>query len=84
MYWRNDDLKPNQVLKYLNKDSAHTKAKFEALPHTHCSPLLDKSNSVLDNNESTPLNELYSEHIAPLERAGLPLPKVDPTLKRCC
>ena len=36
MYWRNDDIKkPNQVLKYLNKDSAHTKAKFEALPHMH-------------------------------------------------
>jgi len=37
MYWRQDELqfrvhlKPNQVLKNLNKDSAHTKATFQAI-----------------------------------------------------
>ena len=37
MYWRQDELQfrvhlnPNQVLKNLNKDSAHTKATFQAI-----------------------------------------------------
>ena len=86
MYWRNDELqfrvhlKPNQVLNYLNKDSAHTNATFKAIPHGALRRLTSLT-SVHEDNENTPLNELYPEHIAALERAGLPLPPVYPTLK---
>ncbi len=45
-------------------------------------PLCHTSHSCKDeDNENTPLNELYPEHIAALERANLPLPKSYPTLK---
>lgn len=86
MYWRNDELqfrvhlKPNQVLKYLNRDSAHTKATFNAIPHGVLRRLACLT-SVNEDNENTPLNELYPKHIAALEKANLPLPKVYPTLK---
>eukprot|EP00984_Skeletonema_dohrnii_P021597 scaffold10835_cov137-Skeletonema_dohrnii-CCMP3373.AAC.2 len=86
MYWRHDELqfrvhlKPNQELKYLNKDSAHTKATFEVIPHgvLRC---LTSLTSVHEDNEDTTLDVLYPKHIEALERAGLPLPKVYPTLK---
>jgi len=86
MYWRNDELqfrvhlKPNQVLKYLNKDSAHTKATFQAIPHGVLRRLTSLT-SVHEDNEDTTLDVLYPKHIEALERAGLPLPKVYPTLK---
>ena len=73
-------LEPNQVLKYLNKNSAHTKATFEAIPHGVLRRLPSLT-SVHEDNENTPLNELFPEHIGALERAGLPLPLVYPTLK---
>ena len=86
MYWRNDELqfrvhlKPNQVLKYLNKDSAHTKATFKAIPHGVLRRLASLT-SVHEDNEDTTLDVLYPEHIQALERANLPVPKVYPTLK---
>ena len=86
MYWRNDELqfrvhlKPNQVLKYLNKDSAHTKATFQAIPHGVLRRLTSLT-SVHEDNEDTTLDVLYPKHIEALEKAGLPLPKVYPTLK---
>ena len=69
-------------MNYNSESTAHTKATFEAIPHGVLRRLTSL-NSVHEDNENTPLNELYPEHIGALERAGipLPLPPVYPTLK---
>ena len=85
MYWRDEDLqfrvhlKPNQELKYLNQGSAHTKATFKAIPHGVLRRLTLLT-SVNEDNKNTTLDELYPKHIEALEKAGLPLPSVYPTL----
>ena len=58
----------------------HTKATFNAIPYGVLRRLASLT-SVHEDNENTPLNELYPEHIAALEKANLPLPKTYPTLK---
>ena len=85
MYWRDEGLqfrvhlKPNQELKYLNQGSAHTKATFKAIPNGVLRRLTLLT-SVNEDNKDTTLDELYPKHIEALEKAGLPLPTVYPTL----
>ena len=85
MYWRGEELKfrvhmkPNQVLKYLNKGSAHTNACFRAIPYGVLRRLTILT-SLTPETENMTLDQLYPEHIKGLEKAKLPLPKEYPTL----
>jgi hypothetical protein len=86
LFWRGEDLnfrvhmKPNQLLKYLNKGSAHTQACFKAIPHGVLRRLANLT-SLNPETENTPMNKLYQHHCRALERAGLPVPKIYPTLR---
>ena len=86
MYWREEELKfrvhmkPNQVLKYLNKGSAHTNACFRAIPHGVLRRLTVLT-SLTPETENLTIDQLYPEHIRALEKAKLPTPKVYPTLR---
>jgi hypothetical protein len=74
LFWSNDDdslqfrvhLKPNQQLKYLNRDSTHTAACFKAIPTGVCSRLA-KLTTILPFNENTPLQDLYPLHFQTAE-----------------
>ena len=89
MYWREEDetlqfkvhLKKNQVLKYLNRGSAHTKAVFKSIPYGVVRRLTILT-SITPENENVPINELYPVHTAALENAGLVPPNHQyPTLR---
>ena len=86
MYWLDDDLKfrvhlkENQLLKYLNKGSAHTKAFFKAIPNGVISRLASLT-SMTPGNADTRLDVLYPDHASALTRAGLVLNDEFPTLR---
>jgi hypothetical protein len=89
MYWREEDetlqfkvhLKENQVLKYLNGGSAHTKHVFKSIPYGVVRRLTVLT-SITPENENVPINELYPVHTAALENAGLVPPNHQyPTLR---
>ena len=85
LYWRELELKfqvhmkANQELKYLNEGSAHTNATFKSIP-SGVLRRLSVLTSVTPETENTPLNKLYPHHARALEGAGLPTPKIYPTL----
>ena len=84
MYWnsRNElkfqvHMKPNQKLKYLNRDSTHLPSIFKAIPRgvlLRLSNLTSKSNKL----ENTTIDKVYPLHSKALEIAGL-APKKPPT-----
>jgi hypothetical protein len=85
-FWRSKDLnfrvhmKPNQLLKYLNKGSAHTPDCFKAIPHGVLRRLVSLT-TANPQTKNVPLNKLYADHCRALESAGLPVPKSYPTLR---
>jgi GIY-YIG catalytic domain len=92
LYWGgpNDNLqfrvhlKPNQQLKYLNRDSVHTKACFKAIP-TGVYTRLAKLTTKLPTNANLPLNEIYPLHFAQLEHSQLidsPIPTLEEELEK--
>jgi hypothetical protein len=77
MFWHDEGsldfrvhLKPNQQLKYLNRDITHTAACFRAIPHG-VSTRLAKLTTVLPSNESTSMEDLYPLHYEKLRQANL-------------
>jgi GIY-YIG catalytic domain len=72
-------LKPNQMLKYLNQGSAHTKACLRAIPAGVCKRLA-KLTSINNTNRNQRLDLLYPHHFKALENANLLLDKI-PTLQ---
>ena len=76
LYWRENELKfqvhlkENQLLKYLNQGSTHTKATFKSIPHGVLRRLANLT-SVTPETENKRLNELYPDHCKALENAGL-------------
>jgi len=84
MYWENQELrfrvhlKPNHLLKYLNKGSAHTNACFESIPHGVMGRLA-KLTSRTEVTEDMRIDELYPRHAEALRKAKL-APEVFPKL----
>jgi hypothetical protein len=72
-------LKPNQMLKYLNNGSAHTRACLRAIPTGVCGRLA-KLTTLNDTNGNKPLEEIYTQHFKALRNANL-LVDNSPTLK---
>ena len=76
MFWENQDLrfkvhlKKNQMLKYLNKGSTHTKACFKAIPNGVLSRLA-KLTSATEISKEKKLDELYPDHAEALRKADL-------------
>ena len=86
LYWsRHGDLKfkvhtkPNQKIKYLNEGSTHAASVFKAVP---CGVLnrLAKLTSITHRNRNKGIEELYPDHTAALDAAGLS-PKSYPTIQ---
>ena len=69
----------NQLLKYLNKESTHTKATFKAIPNGVLNRLA-KLTSRTEKNAKMTIKKRYFEHSNALSRAGLGTKK-SPTLK---
>ena len=69
----------NQLLKYLNKKSTHTKATFKAIPNGVLNRLA-KINSITEENVKMSIKEYYPDHANTLARVGLGM-KNFPTLK---
>ena len=63
-------LKPNQVLKYLNKGSCHTLSCFKAVTRGVCKRL-SKLTSINTSNADLTLNDLYPSLFKPLTEAEL-------------
>ena len=63
-------IKPNQVIKYLNAGSTHTASVFKAVPHGVINRLA-KLTSITNRKKNTTIDELYPDHAAALEVAGL-------------
>ena len=87
LYWRGDDLKfqvhlkPNQILKYLNKGSSHTNACTKAIPAGVLRRLAILT-SPTPETENMPLNQLYPKHTAALQKSKLISPDFEfPTLQ---
>ena len=74
-------LKPNQVLKYLNKGSAHTNACFKAIQNGVLRRLTVLT-SLTPKNENLILDKLYPTYIKILEDTKLQTPNVYPTQKK--
>ena len=77
LHWHNHQdlhfkvhLKPNQQLLYLNKESTHTTACFNAIPLGVCHRLA-KLTTITNENANTSLKTLYPNHFAALEHANL-------------
>jgi hypothetical protein len=87
LYWRETTgdlqfrvhLKPNQQLKYLNRDSTHTSACFKAIP-SGVYTRLAKLTSILPENGNKSLADLYPQHFQKLSHAEL-VNKPTPTLR---
>ena len=84
MYWNLRDelkfqvhMKPNQVLKYLNKDSTHLPTVFKAIPKGILNRL-SKLTSISKKLERKTIDEIYPLHTKALQIAGL-APKKFPT-----
>ena len=71
--------KKNQVLKYLNKESTHTKSTFKAISNGVINRLA-KLTSRIDDNAMMSIRECYPDYTNALARAGLGM-KNFPTLK---
>ena len=71
--------KENQVLKYLEKGSCHTKATFEAIPSGVFNRLA-KLTSKPNTNGKLRIDEVYPDHTNTLKNAGL-FSKTFPTLE---
>ena len=69
----------NQLLKYLNKESTHTKATFKAIPNGVLNRLA-KLTSRIEEKSSMSIRERYPDHASALARVGLGM-KNFPTLK---
>ena len=63
-------MKENQVLKYLNKGSQHTKSCFRAIP-LGVFKRLSKLTTITNANRHKTINEIYPDHAAALRTAGL-------------
>jgi GIY-YIG catalytic domain len=63
-------LKPNQQLKYLNRDSTHNNACFRAIP-SGVYQRLAKLTTMTDDNEHKSLEELYPDHLHQLRKSDL-------------
>jgi hypothetical protein len=77
-------LKPNQQLKYLNRDSRHTTACFKAIPSGVCTRLA-KLTTPLPQHEGKTLADLYPKHFQQLTQSGLvtqPVPTLAEELER--
>jgi hypothetical protein len=72
-------LKPNQHLKYLNRDSTHTTACFKAIPSGVYNRLA-KLTTILPENAGLPIGTLYPKHHQQLQAAEL-VSKPIPTLE---
>ena len=76
LFWLNDELKfkvhlkKGQLLKYLNKGSAHTNACLKAIPSGVLKRLASLT-SILPDNENAKMETLYPNHIAALRKANL-------------
>ena len=76
LYWINDELKfrvhlkKGQLLKYLNKGSAHTNACLKAIPSGVLRRLASLT-SLLPDNANVTMDLLYPDHIAALRKAKL-------------
>ena len=68
-----------QLLKYLNKESKHTKATFKATPNLLLNSLA-KLTSITEENSNMSIKERYPDHANSLSRAGFGMINV-PTLK---
>jgi len=85
LYWLNTNLefcvhlKPNQLLKYLNKGSTHTAVCFKAIPSGVVRRLASLT-ALTTENANKRINELYPEHAKALERAKLTTSEEYPTL----
>ena len=72
LYWLNASLefrvhlKPNQLLKYLNKGSTHTAACFKAIPSGVARRLVSLT-SLTEENANKRVDELYPKHFNALE-----------------
>ena len=71
--------KKNQLLKYLNKESTHTKATFKAILNW-VRKRLAKLTSRTEENAKISINKHYPDHTNALARAGLNM-KIFSTLK---
>jgi hypothetical protein len=72
-------LKENQLLKYLNRGSTHSKAVFKAIPYGVLGRLA-RLTSVTEGTRNLPLDQLYPHHAAALRRAAI-APDHYPTLQ---
>jgi hypothetical protein len=77
LLWHKDDtlhfqvhLKPNQQLKYLNRDSTHTTACFRAIPNGVATRLA-KLTTILPSNKNKSMEQLYPKHYEKLRQANL-------------
>ena len=66
--------KKNQLLKYLNKESTHTKFTFKAILNGVLN-ILAKLTSRTEKNAKMNIKERYFEHVNALSRAGLGMKK---------
>jgi hypothetical protein len=66
-------LKPNQLLKYLNKGSAHTPATFISIQHGVLRRLASLTSTNQDT-EDVPMNDLYKGHCRALVPSLYPIP----------
>ena len=71
-------MKPNQELKYLNKESAHSPACLDAIPNGVFQCLV-KLSTVNSSNKNASLEEIYPTHLEKLWAVGLIKGKI-PTL----
>ena len=76
LFWLNDELKfrvhlkKGQLLKYLNKGSAHTNTCLKAIPSGVLRRLASLT-SLLPDNKNATMDTLYPNHIAALRKAKL-------------
>ena len=67
------------MLKYLNKESTHTKATFKLIPDGVLDRLANIT-SIIEDNSKMSIKEQYPDHANALARGGLDM-KNFPTLK---
>ena len=87
MYWYKEELafkvhrKENQILKYVNDDSTHTRACRKSIPSGVIHRLTNLT-TLLPENQDKKINELYPDHAAALLQAKLTTKEYEyPTLK---
>ena len=63
-------LKPNQLLKYIDKGSTRTNSCFSSITHSVIWRLTTLT-SITQENQSIQINKLYPKHVSALKKAGL-------------